>query len=85
MAEVKQIKTTNGTYDIDAKYWNGQTTLKTIGGNTLFGSGDIPVNVQAVDAGTVVDEVNIDYYATKTYVDGLVGDINSVIESIINS
>jgi uncharacterized protein (UPF0147 family) len=40
-------------------------------------------NVQAVDTGDVLDDVTVDY-ATKTYVDGLVGDINSVLESIIN-
>ena len=84
MAEVKQIKTTDGTYDIDAKYWNGQTTLKTINGNTLFGGGDIPAgNITAVDTGDVLDDVNTNY-ATVAYVDGLVGDINSVLESIIN-
>lgn len=40
-------------------------------------------NVSAVDTGDVLDDVNVDY-ATKTYVDGLVGDINSILESIIN-
>ena len=86
MAElkVKKIKTTDGqSHDIDAKYWNGHETLKSIGGNTLFGSGDIPVNVQAVDTGDVLDDVNANY-ATVAYVDGLIGDINSVLESIIN-
>ena len=39
--------------------------------------------VQAVDAGDVLDDVTVEY-ATKTYVDELVGDINSVLESIIN-
>ena len=41
-------------------------------------------NIQAVDTGDVIDDVNVDY-ATTAYVDGLVGDINSVLESIINS
>ena len=40
-------------------------------------------NVQAVDTGDVLDDVTVNY-ATKTYIDGLVGDINSVLESIIN-
>ena len=40
-------------------------------------------NVQAVDTGTVVDDVNVDY-ATVDYVNGLIGDINSVLENIIN-
>ena len=31
----------------------------------------------------VLDDVTVNY-ATKTYVDGLVGDINSILESIIN-
>lgn len=41
------------------------------------------INVQAVDTGDVIDDVNVEY-ATTAYVDGLVGDINSVLESIIN-
>lgn len=47
------------------------------------GGGNSNANVQAVDTGDVIDDVNVEY-ATKTYVDGLVGDINSVLESIIN-
>ena len=65
-------------------------TLKTINGESIVGSGDITIsggssnaNVQAVDTGDVVDDVNVSY-ATTAYVDGLVGDINSVLESIIN-
>ena len=64
--------------------------IKTINGESILGSGDITIsggnsdaNIQAVDTGDVIDDVNVDY-ATKTYVDGLVGDINSVLESIIN-
>ena len=41
-------------------------------------------SIQAVDTGDVVDDITIEY-ATKSYVDGLVGNINSVLESIINS
>jgi hypothetical protein len=41
------------------------------------------INVQAVDTGDVIDDVNVEY-ATTAYVDGLVGDINSVLENIIN-
>lgn len=47
------------------------------------GGGSSNANVQAVDTGDILDDANVDY-ATKTYVDGLVGDINSVLESIIN-
>jgi hypothetical protein len=39
--------------------------------------------IQAVDTGDVLDDVDVEY-ATKAYVDGLVGDINSVLESIIS-
>lgn len=46
--------------------------------------GSSDANVQAVVTGDVIDDVNVEY-TTKTYVDGLVGDINSVLESIINS
>ena len=68
------------------------TNIKTINGISILGEGDITIsggsgssnaNVQAVDTGDVIDDVNVDY-ATKTYVDGLVGDINSVLESIIS-
>lgn len=66
------------------------TNIKTINGTSILGNGDITIsggssdaNVQAVDTGDVIDDVTVDY-ATKTYVDGLVGDINSILESIIN-
>lgn len=66
------------------------TNIKTINGTSILGSGDITIsggsseaNIQAVDTGDVLDDVTVNY-ATKTYVDGLVGDINSVLESIIN-
>ena len=66
------------------------TPIKTINGESIIGSGNITIsggssdaNVQAVDTGDVLDDVTVNY-ATKTYVDGLVGDINSVLESIIN-
>ena len=65
-------------------------TLKTINGESIVGSGDITIsggnsdaNVMAVDTGDVLDDVNVDY-ATTLYVNGLIGDINSVLESIIN-
>lgn len=65
--------------------------IKTINGESILGSGDITIsgggssdaNVQAVDTGDVLDDVNVEY-ATTAYVDGLIGDINSVLESIIN-
>lgn len=66
------------------------TNIKTINGTSILGSGDITIsggssdaNIQAVDTGDIIDDVNVDY-ATKTYVDGLVGNINSILESIIN-
>ena len=66
-------------------------TLKTINGQSIIGSGDITIeggssnaNVQAVDTGDVLDDVTVNY-ATKTYVDGLIGDINSLLENIINN
>ena len=64
------------------------TNIKTINGTSILGSGDISVgnpnaNVQAVDTTDTVDDVNVSY-ATTAYVDGLIGDINSVLESIIN-
>ena len=47
-------------------------------------------NVNAISSGAVYNlktdlESKISSYATKSYVDGLVGDINNVLESIINS
>ena len=67
------------------------TNIKTINGTSILGSGDITIsgggssdaNVAAVDTGDVVDDVSVSY-ATTAYVDGLIGDINSVLESIIN-
>jgi hypothetical protein len=66
------------------------TNIKTINGSSILGSGDITIsggssdaNIQAVDTGDAIDDVTVNY-ATKTYVDGLVGDINSILESIIN-
>jgi predicted component of type VI protein secretion system len=47
------------------------------------GGGSSGANVQAVDTGDVIGDITVDY-ATKTYVDGLVGNINSILESIIN-
>ena len=38
---LKGISKGGETYDIDAKYWNGQSSIKTINGQSLFGSGDI--------------------------------------------
>jgi hypothetical protein len=80
----------NGIVDLGTVITAHQT-LKTINGESIVGNGDITIsggssnaNVQAVDTGDVLDDVTVDY-ATKTYVDGLVGDINSVLESIINS
>ena len=74
LANGKQDKLTSGT------------NIKTINGESILGGGDLVIgggNVQAVDTGDVLDDVNVDY-ATTAYVDGLVGDINSVLESIIN-
>jgi hypothetical protein len=50
---------------------------------TISGGGSSGANVQAVDTGDILDDVTVNY-VTKTYVDGLIGDINSVLESIIN-
>ena len=65
------------------------SNIKTINGESIVGSGDITIsggssnaNVQAVDTGDVIDDVNVKY-ATTAYFDELVGDINSVLESII--
>ena len=61
------------------------TNIKTINGESVLGSGDITIssNVMAVDTGDIINDATVEY-ATKSYVDGLVGDINSVLESIIN-
>lgn len=46
------------------------------------GGGESDANVQAVDTSETLEDVTADY-ATRAYVDGLVGDINSVLEDII--
>lgn len=80
----------NGIVDLGTVITTHQT-LKTINGESIVGSGDITIsggnsdaNVMAVDTGDVLDDVNVDY-ATTSYVNELIGDINSVLESIINS
>ena len=50
---------------------------------TISGGGTSDANIQAVDTGDVLDDVNVSY-ATTAYVDGLIGDINSVLENIID-
>ena len=79
----------NGVVDLGTIITSHQT-LKTINNQSIVGSGNITIetgspdaNIQAVETGDVVDDVTIDY-ATTAYVDELVGDINSVLESIIN-
>ena len=81
----------NGKVDLGTIITAHQT-LKTINGESIIGSGNIEIsgggssdaNVQAVETGDVLDDVNVNY-ATTAYVDGLIGDINSVLESIISS
>lgn len=79
----------NGVVDLGTIITSHQT-LKTINNQSVVGSGNITIetgfpdaNIQAVETGDVIDDVTIDY-ATTAYVDELVGDINSVLESIIN-
>lgn len=80
----------NGKVDLGTIITAHQT-LKTINGESIIGSGNIEIsgggssdaNVQAVETGDVLDDVNVNY-ATTAYVDGLIGDINSVLESIIS-
>lgn len=64
-----------------ATYMSDGTTVEDAISDISSGSSD--ANVQTVDTGDVIDDVTVNY-ATKAYVDGLVGDINSVLESIIN-
>ena len=87
----QDIPTKTSQLDNDSNFVTSNE-LKTINGESIIGSGNITIegggnsdaNVAAVDTGDVLDDVTV-AYATKTYVDGLVGDINSVLESIINS
>jgi len=57
----------------------------TVSGKSLITEDDITTeaNVKAVDIVDTVEDVNIEY-ATKEYVDTQIGDINGVLESIIN-
>ena len=79
LANGKQDKLTSGT---NIKTINGQSILGS-GNITIEGGGNADANVGAVDTNVVIDDVNIEY-CTRAYVDTLVGDINSVLESIIN-
>ena len=40
---LKGISKGGETYDIDAKYWNGKSSIKTINGQSLLGSGNIDI------------------------------------------
>ena len=58
------------------------TNIKTVNGTSILGSGDITIsggssdaNVQAVDTGDVLDDVNVEY-ATTAYVDNKVANIS---------
>ena len=58
------------------------TNIKTVNGTSILGSGDITIsggssdaNVQAVDTGDVLDDVNVDY-ATTAYVDNKIANIS---------
>ena len=54
---IRQITTDDGTYDLDANYWGGLTTdqkqdalvsgenIKTIGGKSILGSGNLPLAI----------------------------------------
>lgn len=86
-----QVDVTNLQSNVATKQDNlvSGTNIKTINGESVLGEGDIIINttteanVQAVDIGESVEDVNMGY-ATKEYVDTQIGDINSVLESIIN-
>lgn len=64
---------------------NGTTYSPTSGIIDLgtISGGSSNANVQAVETGDTIDDVTVNY-ATTSYVNGLIGDINSVLESIIN-
>ena len=76
------VSPANGTVDLGTVITRHQQ-LKTINGESIIGSGDITIsgggssdaNVQAVDTGDVLDDVTVDY-ATKTYVDNKVANID---------
>ena len=58
------------------------TNIKTINNTSILGSGNITIesgnsdaNVQAVDTGDILDDVNVDY-ATTAYVDNKVANIS---------
>lgn len=43
ITKIEKIHTSAGDHEIDARYWGGNETLKTINGESLFGSGDISI------------------------------------------
>ena len=112
--EIEELYTTYEDLNNKQDILISGTNIKTINGESILGNGDIPIsggssdaNVQAVDTGDVIDDVNVEYttkayvdslavnYDTagsavlaeqnaKAYTDSLVGDINGVLENIIN-
>ena len=64
------------------------TNIKTINGEDILGSGNIEIQGGGVDEKYVQDKITDlstyinNVYTTKDYVDNLVGDINTILESI---
>ena len=56
-----QIEIGENKFDIDSKYWNNQTSLKTINGESLFGDGDINITLGDDNENFVRSTINIDY------------------------
>lgn len=44
ITKIEKIHTSAGDHEIDARYWGGNETLKTINGESLFGSGNLEVS-----------------------------------------
>ena len=42
---IRQIQIGENNHEINARYWNNVETLKTIGGESILGSGNIGLNV----------------------------------------
>jgi hypothetical protein len=56
---IKNITLSNGNRaDFDTKYWNGNETLKTINGYSLFGSGNISISTDGVISNNLLIEIS---------------------------
>lgn len=69
-------------YNIQRQLKDG-TNIKTINGESIFGSGDIVISGGGEETDPIWTAEKVNYY-TKTEIDGIVGNVNNALSEIIN-